>query len=219
MPLDIHECPSRDFVVSNCLKRLQRVQIEMNKAKRLAPANNIARQVKGKSDARRNVRRGGVRLLGISQIKTDILVQTFVWRKRIVEAYRSSDPVLWDNIQGVLDTLDRGAMSSDHTDDDCTPRAKRVSRARLPWRAPGIAVLMEAIESYPLDSSLAGNKAFPRNFKPDGIKVSAHKAVPGLPKSFYDPLWLQAQSQTAKHNLRPAPSRPIPELHLVVGFA
>ena len=126
------------------------------------------------------------------------------------------DPVLWKQVEKVVETLDVGAMSSDHTDDASSPKAKSVTRARTPWRSLEIADLMQSLESYPDQRSAAGNRALARTYLLHRAPISNRKAIPKLPINFYDSNWYTSRTQAEKLDLAVQKAVPIPSLVLHV---
>ena len=219
LPLIPEKCPSLDVIKKNCYKKLQALQHEYTRAIVLGAEEQDARSRMKKQTSRRDTRRAGVTVIILPLSSSPhVFAQTLLRRKRIIDTYRSANDKLWEEVEAVVDTLDQGAMSSDHTDDESDSREKRVVRSRLPWRSPELASLMEALETYHIDETLAGNKALPRDFRTDKIAPSKRKPVRGLPRSFYDAIWLQSRTQAQRHQLRVMPPMPIPVLLVVSVF-
>ncbi|KAH9914325.1 uncharacterized protein B0H18DRAFT_959911 [Fomitopsis serialis] len=191
LPLTVRDCPARPAVYVNLTKKLQKVQTDYNKHRLLTAEAYVEEKSKLKAETRRNVRRNG----------------TYERRQRIVRLNFETDPDLWKEVAKVVDLLNVGAMSSDHTDDGSTPKRKTVTRARTPWRAAEVADLMQALESYPVGGSAAGNKPYLRTFDLLKAPISGRKVIPKLPINFYDRHWYAAQGQAVKHTL--AVGRPV----------
>ena len=129
-----------------------------------------------------------------------------------MSANKDTDPVLWQDIGKVLDILNVGAMSSDHTDTEAPTRYKQLIRARTPWRATDVADLMETLETYPSGRGPVGNKPHPRTSALHRAPTSTRKAMPKLPINFYDPHWYAARSEAEKAELAVGKAAKIPTL-------
>ena len=165
------------------------------------------------------MQRAGVTVIILPLLSSPhVFAQTLLCRKHIINTYRSANNKLWEEVEAVVDTLDQGAMSSDHTDDESDSREKQVICLWLPRCLPELTSLMEALETYHVNETLAGNKALPRDFRTDKIALSKHKPVHGLPQSFYDAIWLQSRTQAQRHQLRVMPPMLIPVLPVVSVF-
>ena len=134
-----------------------------------------------------------------------------------MNAHKDLHPALWEGIGKVVDVLNVGAMSSDHTDIETPTRYKQVIRARTPWRATEIADLMEMLETYPSARGAVGNKALPRTFALLKAPTSTRKAIPKLPLNFYDPHWYAARGEAEKLELAAGKAINIPTMPIHVS--
>lgn len=134
--------------------------------------------------------------------------------------HKDLNPTLWEGIGKVVDVLNVGAMSSDHTDTDAPTRYKQVIRTRTPWRATELADLMETLETYPSARGAVGNKPLPRTFALLKAPTSTRRAIPKLPLNFYDPHWYAARSEAEKLELAAGKAINIPTMPIhVSGFS
>ena len=131
--------------------------------------------------------------------------------------HKDLNPTLWEGIGKVVDVLNVGAMSSDHTDTDAPTRYKQVIRARTPWRATEIVDLMETLETYPSARGAVSNKALPRTFALLKAPTSTRKAIPKLLLNFYDPHWYAARGEAEKLELAAGKAINIPTMPIHVS--
>lgn len=93
-------------------------------------------------------------------------------------------------------TLPLEAMSGDESSDDVMPRAYAITV--LPWRnpSPEITKWLRSFDHLHLSTRFGtDDRPLPGNFphrRVSSKRIEAHSpAPPGLPRNFYDPLWLQ----------------------------
>ncbi|KAH7917307.1 hypothetical protein BV22DRAFT_1135521 [Leucogyrophana mollusca] len=143
--------------------------------------------------------------------------QTFTRCNRIIEENRHRDPQLWDSVEDVLTALGSGGMSGDETDTTPDTRPKRLRRVALPWINSDISELFNAVESYEAANRTerltvpVGNQSFPREFyalRNDQLQ----KAVPGLPRNWYDDNWIRGLSHGIQQMLCVQSPKSIPSL-------
>ena len=139
--------------------------------------------------------------------------QTYNRRVFIVKNNKETGPALWQDIEKIVEILNVGAMSSDHTDTEAPTRYKQLLRARTPWRATDVADLMETLETYPSGRGPVGNKPYPRTSALHRAPMSVRKAMPKLPINFYDPYWYAARSEAEKAELAAGKAIKIPILY------
>jgi hypothetical protein len=135
----------------------------------------------------------------------------------VVIANRHKDPVVFDEIGGVLSTLGYDNASSDETDtEESYPEGslKRVRHVNLPWLHKDIVGMKRSLEKLGLPRASAlhksGNPGCVRLAK--STKDSQRVAPGGLPSNWYNPPWLAQLSDVERDLLEPSEERAIPEL-------
>ncbi|KDQ49360.1 hypothetical protein JAAARDRAFT_51770 [Jaapia argillacea MUCL 33604] len=116
--------------------------------------------------------------------------------------------------ENALKRVGAGGTSDDETDDGLIP--KSVRRVDLEWRAPGLGLMMRAIDSdnshqWP---SRRGNRSLPR--EPQARRAERGRVVHGLPTNWYSETWLASLSQSERDSLEMTPEEPIPVLILIM---
>lgn len=117
-----------------------------------------------------------------------------------------------------MDILGPEGMSGDETDHDASTRhVKKLSKLQLPWISKEVTSLLRNIDSYDdaiLDECIAvtkrGNKPLPKSGSVKQAKNS--KAVPKLPRNWYNVDWYRSLSPAEKARLCVAKNYTIPYL-------
>jgi hypothetical protein len=110
-------------------------------------------------------------------------------------------------------------MSSDETDAECGPDGiKKVRRISRIWLSKEISSMWDQIEKYHHDREgpKQGNRAFGRIFAPKNSSNS--KAVPGLPKNYYNSLWWASRIGIDQHRLMAVDEIGLPDFTVYVAF-
>jgi hypothetical protein len=96
-------------------------------------------------------------------------------------------------------------MSGDETDH----RQGQVRHVvlRLPWRSPALKSLMKTLDLVHISSRFsttgrAKRGAFPHRRIPSSRVEHDSTPVPGLPRNFYDPIWLKSLSKLERRALQ-----------------
>lgn len=146
------------------------------------------------------------------------LLQTHDRRGRIIDRYFDTNPSFWGQVQAVYDALGRDGMSSDETDTERTSDGpKKVRRVARVWLSNPVSAMWEKVESYHYDHAgpKAGNKAFERISAP--TNSSTARAICGLPKNYYDPVWWTSLIPVDQQLLEPRDEVALPDCSVYVA--
>ena len=111
-------------------------------------------------------------------------------------------------------------MSSDEMVAGPVRTKKKLRRVRLLWLSSRVSALFEAVDSYDQTSGAGrfkqrcGVSALLREY--GTVRNSTRPPVRGLPRDFYDQIWLMATSTATKADLQMRPEGSIP-LHFLVS--
>lgn len=105
---------------------------------------------------------------------------------------------VWEFLYNVVNDLTSGGMSSDDTDKEENVYLVK----RLEWRSKSMIYYLRTVDAdYNLYNGYgnirAGNRPRPRKRHPQP-NFSNRKAVPGLPRNFYDDNWYGTLTETQK---------------------
>ena len=147
--------------------------------------------------------------------------QTYHRRGNIIDKYYDGNPTFWAEVQKVYDDLGADGMSSDETDAERTPEGlKRVRRVAKVWLSEGVSSMWEQVEKYHYDHDRAregpGNRPYGRIFAPNNTSNS--KAIPGLPKNYYNPLWWTSLIAVDQCHLGAEEEVALPDCNVYVAF-
>lgn len=95
-------------------------------------------------------------------------------------------------------------MSSDETETEAT---EIYNVKRRDWRSKTLVNYLRIVDAdynkiNGYGNPRPGNRPRKRR-RPGNVKISLRKAVPGLPRNFYDDTWYETLSNRQKHHLAP----------------
>ena len=110
-----------------------------------------------------------------------------------------------ERFRPLLESLTADTMSGDETD-HCHGQT-RYAILRVLWRAPAATVWLKTLDLIHLSSRFdssgrAKRGAFPHKRVPSSRVEHNAEPVPGLPRNFYDPIWLQSLSEHGRRKLQ-----------------
>lgn len=170
-------------------------------------------------------RRQYSRLQGVSYPHSHLPVadgyvpQTYYRRGAIIDKYFDSNPAFWGQVQVIYDALGVDGMSSDETETERAPDGlKKVRRVAKVWLSGTVSAMWENIESYHHHrlEPRKGNRAFGRICAPKNSSTA--KAVRGLPRNLYNPLWWTSLILVDQQHMEPMEEVALPDCSVYVAF-